>query len=211
MLKALLLILEPTATWEKIFRARRGMVFILALYLLPLLLLTSAGEGYGLVRWGKQRGEVQEVAHLKPFARGEAVIFEAAQILLSLVVVFASANLVKSIGETFHGRHTYTQAFVTIAYGLSPLFLLRLLDALPALNPWVTWAIGVILSIKVLYHGVPRMMEPDPPHAFGLFLMSSLLVVLITAMVRFVTWWYLTGKLSKLDAFVSDLAARLPF
>jgi len=211
MLKALLLIFEPTATWEDIFRARRGVVFILVGYLLPMLLLTSVMEGYGLIRWGKQRGETQEVSKTKSFSRGETVIFETTQIVLSLLVVFVSANLVKAMGETFHGRHTYTQAFSAIAYGLSPFFLLRLLDAFPFVSPWVTWAIGIILSIKVLYHGVPRMMEPDPPHAFGLFLMSSLLVALITGMVRFVTWWYLTGRLSKLDAIVSDLAARLPF
>ena len=43
--------------------------------------------------------------------------------------------MVKSIGETFHGRHTYTQAFTTVAYSLSPLFLLRLLDAFPGVSP----------------------------------------------------------------------------
>jgi hypothetical protein len=211
MLRALLLILEPAATWEKIFRARRGVVFILALYLLPLLLITSAIEGYGLVHWGKQRGQVEEVAHLKAFPRGEAVIFEAAQLVLSLLMVFTGAKMVKSIGETFHGRHNYPQAFATIAYGLSPLFLLRLLDALPAVPAWVTWGIGIILCIQVLYHGVPRMMEPDPTHAFGLFLMSALLLVVITGMVRFITWWYLIGKLGAVETIVSDLAARLPF
>ena len=211
MFKALLLILEPTATWEKIFLARRGMVFILVVYLLPLLLITSAGEAYGLVHWGKPRGEMAEVEKVKPFSRGETVIFESAQFLLSLVVVFAGTKMLKSIGETFHGRHTYTQAFTAVAYGLSPLFLFRLFVAFTSVSPWVTWSIGIVLAIAVLYHGVPRMMEPDPSHAFGLFLMGSLLLVLITGIVRFVTWWYLKGKSSKLDAIVSDLAARLPF
>ena len=45
MIKALLLIFEPIATWEGIFRARRSLLFILVIYLLPLLLLTSAAEG----------------------------------------------------------------------------------------------------------------------------------------------------------------------
>jgi hypothetical protein len=211
MLKAIFLILEPVATWNKIFLARRGMVFILLAHLFPLLLITSACEGYGLVRWGKYRGEIQEVARLKPFTRGEAVIFETGQFLLSLVVVFVGANMVKSIGETFHGRHTYTQAFSAVAYGLSPLFLLRLVDVSPGVIPWIPWSIGILLSIGALYHGLPRMMEPDPTHGFGLFFMSSLLLVLITGLVRFVTWWYLVGKLTKLEAIISDLAARLPF
>jgi hypothetical protein len=91
------------------------------------------------------------------------------------------------------------------------LFLLRLLDGLPNVNPWVSWSIGIVLSVKVLYQGVPRMMEPDPSLAFGLFLVSSLVMVIITGLVRFVTWWYLAGKLSQLDALVSGIAARLPF
>ena len=43
MIKALLLIFEPVATWEGIHRASRSMVSILAVYLLPLLLLEPPG------------------------------------------------------------------------------------------------------------------------------------------------------------------------
>jgi len=208
MIKALFLIFEPIATWERIFRARRAMVTILAIYLLPLLLLTSVAEGYGLTHWGKSRGEV---AWTKIFPVKEAVIFETAQFLLYLAIFFIGAKLIQSIGETFHGRHTYNQAFTAVAYGLSPLLLLRLLDALPGMSPWVTWPIGIVLSIGVLYQGIPRMMEPDPPHAFGLYLMSAVLLVLITGLARFVTAWYLQGKFVKLDSVISELAARLPF
>ncbi len=208
MIKALLLIFDPIATWDGILRARRGMVAILVAYLLPLLLLTSACEAYGLTHWGKWQGDV---SHLKKFSVSEAVVVEAAQLVLSLTVVFVGANLVKSIGETFHGRHTYPQAFATVAYSLSPLFLLRLFDAFTGVSPWATWAIGIILSLAALYHGVPRMMEPDPSHAFGLYLISALLLALVTALPRFLTGEYLNGKFPKLQAIVSDLIARLPF
>ena len=70
MIKALLLIFDPIATWEGILRARRGMVSILVVYLLPLLLLTSACEGYGLVHWGKWQGEtVWLTSRSSPFAK----------------------------------------------------------------------------------------------------------------------------------------------
>ena len=211
MIKALLLIFDPIATWERIFRARHTLGFILSVYLLPLLLLTSFGEGYGLVHWGKWRG-MNDTPHF--FSIGEAAIYEAVQLLLSLTMVFIGAELVKAIGETFHGRHTFTQAFTAVAYGLSPFFLLRLGDACAReayWAPWVIWAIGMILSTGVLYQGVPRMMEPDPPHAFGLFLMTSLLLSLITGLVRFVSVLYLQGKFPKLETFVSGLGQRLPF
>jgi hypothetical protein len=208
MIKALLLIFDPVATWEGIFRARRPLAFTLAVYLLPLLLLTALCEGYGLVHWGKWQGEV---GRLKHFTVNEAVLVETGQVLLSLVVVFFGANLVKSIGETFRGRHTYTQAFTAVAYSLSPLFTLRVFDAFSGISPWVAWSIGIILSISVLYHGVPRMMEPDPAHAFGLYFMSALLLALVTGLARFVTAAFLQGKFAKLQAIVSELTAHMPF
>jgi len=207
MIKALLLIFDPIATWDGIVRAQRSLVSILLIFLLPLLLLTSACEGYGLVHWGKLQSDV---VRLKKFSVSEALIIEAVQLLLSLAVVFAGTKLVKSIGETFRGRHTYTQAFGTVAYSLSPLFLLRLLDAFNGVNPWLTWAVGIMLSVATLYHGVPRMMEPDPSHAFGLYLMSALLLAMVTALARFLTAWYLSGKFPLLQQIVSDLIARLP-
>jgi hypothetical protein len=208
MIQALLLIFQPVATWERIFRARRRTLTILLAYLLPFLLLTSAAEAYGLVHWGKFQGEIPR---LKQFPLNEAIIFEVAQFLLSLVIVFLGAKLVVAVGETFHGRHTYNQAFTAVAYGLSPLFLSRLLDIFPGISPWVSWPIGILLSMGVLYHGLPRIMEPDPPHAFGLYLMTSILLFLITGLARFLTAWYLQGKFVKLHALASDLAKRLPF
>src|ERR1035437_6868069 len=118
MIKALLLIFDPLPTWEGIFLARRTLTSVLLIYLLPLLLLVAVGEGYGLVHWGKWQGEV---SHVKLFPVREAVIIETGQLLLSLLVVFVGAQMVKAIGETFHGRHTRPQAFTTVAYGLTPL------------------------------------------------------------------------------------------
>ena len=211
MIKALLLIFDPIATWEGISRARRSLVSILVGFLLPLLLLPTVAEGYGLVNWGKWQVEPYR---LKKFPAGEAVVVEAAQFLLSLLVVFVGAKMIKSVGETFHGRHTYAQAFATVTYSLSPLFLLHLFDALSGFSGvylWISWSIGMILSIAVLYHGMPRMMEPDPSHAFGLYLMGAILLVLVAGLVRFVTAAYLQGRFPKLQAVVSDIAGRLPF
>ena len=207
MIKALLLIFEPVGTWDGIFRARRSLGFILALYLLPLLLVTSAAEGFGLVHWGKKQGEFGRLNH---FPLREAVLIEAAQILVFLAVVFGGASLIKVVGETFHGRHTYTQAFTAVAYSMGPFFLLRLLDTFPGLSPWVAWAIGMSLTVAALYQGVPRMMTPDPPNAFGLYVMSALLLVSISGLVRFATATYLQGKFPALQSLITGLAARLP-
>jgi hypothetical protein len=200
MIKALLLIVDPVATWEGIVAAQRKWGLVLVSYLLPLLLLTSAAEGYGLTRWGKPRGEF---SHVTVFSVPETIVFEAGQLILSLFIVFLGAKLIKSLGETFHGRHSFSQTFTVAAYGLGPLFLLRLPNAFSWMPLWLTWAVGISLSAGILYRGLPRVMRPDPPHALGLYLMSVLLLTIITGLACFLTTWYLQGKFTRLDAIVS--------
>src|SRR6187551_2187991 len=117
MIKAFLLVFEPTATWERIFRAQRSFSFVLWCFLVPLLLLVSLVEGIGLHRLGKWQ---HDAMRLEQFELGEAVLFEAVQVVLGFVVVLVAAWLFKSLGETFHGRHSLAQTFTVAAYGLSP-------------------------------------------------------------------------------------------
>jgi hypothetical protein len=195
MIKTFLLIFSPAEAWDRIVRARRSLWFILVLYLLPLLIITSLAAAYGLIHWGKLQGAMRMP---KRFSVSEAVTFEAAYVGLSLTIVFIGAQVVKSMGETFHSRNTYLQTFTLLAYGLSPLFLLHLLDAFRPVSPWASWFIGILLSWAVLYHGVPKVMEPDPSHGFGLYLVTSIVLCLATGLTRLVTAWYLQGKLGEL-------------
>ena len=209
MIKAFLLVFEPTATWERIFRAQRSFSFVLWCFLMPLLLLVSLAEGIGLHRLGKWQ---HDAMRLKQFELGEAVLFEVVQVLLGFVVVLVAAWLFKSLGETFHGRHNLAQTFTVAAYGLSPWLVVRMLDAFPSVSPWIpwiTWAIGILLSVGVLYHGIPRVMMPDPPHAFGLYLMSSILLMALTALMRFVTAWYLQGRFKPVETLLRDAGRSL--
>ena len=103
------------------------------------------------------------------------------------------------------------QAFTVAAYSLSPVFLMRAMNALPGVSPWATWGVGAVLAAMVLYHGWPRVMLPDPPHAFGLYLMSVLLLWIVTGLACFLTVWYLAGKFTRLDALIARLAELLPF
>jgi len=200
MIKALLLIFSSQATWLRISTTPRRWGVILVAYVVPMLLIVAAAEGYGLMHWGKLRGQIAKITQFSP---PEAAVYEAGQFVLSLTTIFVAARLIKMLGETFHGRHPFGQAFTVAAYGLSPLFLFRLLDAFPAVSPWLTWGIGILLSISILYSGIPLIMRPDPPHALGLYLMSSMFLLFMTGLARFVTDWYLKGKFTKLDDLIA--------
>ena len=206
MINALLLILDSGGAWERIVRAQRGLFSILVRFLLPLLVITCAIEGYGLMHWGKNQGAMTRP---RTYSLGEAVVWESGQLLASIALVFIGARVLKSMGGTFHARNTYDQAFTVVAYALGPFFLLRLLDAFTPVSPFVTWGIGIFLAMAALYHGVPQVMQPDPPQAFGLYIMTAALLFCMTGVMGFIAAWYLQGKFTKLDALISNLGARL--
>lgn len=202
VIRALLLIFKPVAAWDRILQAQRSLMFLLFRYLLPMMLIVAVVEGFGLVEWGKPQAVVHRI---QKFTVGETVVFEMARLLTMLLIIMVCAFLIKMYGESFRERNSYRQTFTLVIYGLSPLFLLRLLDAAPGINPWVTWAAGVLLCSEVLYYGVPPVMDPDPPSAFGLYFMSSLVLVATTGLERFVTAWYLAGRMRP----VKDILDRL--
>jgi len=201
MIKAVLLVLEPLRTWERIALAQRSVLRILLTYVLPLLLLTSVAEAYGMMFWGDWRGNV---VTLKRFSLPEALGFQFVEWAVNLGTLFLGTKMLKNLGETFHGRHTYPQAFTAVAYGLGPFWTLHVFDALPSVNPWVTYGLGIGLTLVVLYHGIPRVMLPDPPQAFGLYIMGWLLLALTAGLGRFVVWWLQLGRFKELEDILTN-------
>ena len=115
--------------------------------------------------------------------------------------------LLLKISQTFESRHRYLDAFTTVAYGYSPLFLARLLDAGPTVHPATSWVIGIVLTVWVLYQGIPHVMQPDPTHAFGLYLAAMFVVVLVSGMALLLTALYLLGEV---DYHHSWLTQNIP-
>ncbi|MBZ5521459.1 MAG: YIP1 family protein, partial [Acidobacteriia bacterium] len=103
----------------------------------------------------------------------------------------------------------YTQAFTVVAYALGPVFWLRLLNAFPLMNPWVPWIIGIMLSIWIFYQGLPRVMKPDPSHAFELYVISSMVLFATTGLVCLLTALYLRGQVDFEHSYVGMKLLRL--
>lgn len=205
MIKALLLIFRPVQTWGGIDSAKRSVAFILCLHLLPLLLITSVAEGYGLMNWGKQhKGETSQV---RTYELKQVIAIEVVQGVALLGMVFLGAFAAKSFAETFHNRSKFREAFTAVAYGASPLLLMRLGDLFPSLSVWVPWAVGIVLMVSVLYLGLPCLLRPDPPHAFGLYVMTSLTLVVVNAIMRLFIYFFHKGNFPKLEQMLNGLAS----
>jgi hypothetical protein len=193
MIRALLLIVDPSRTWEAIKNDQHSVLRISISFLLPLLILTCAGEALGMMRLGIEQGSLTE--RVVAPAQDLLVRYEGAQAVLSLIIVYAGAGALKAVGASFHRRHTYTECFTTLAYSISPLFLLRLLDGVPAVNTWVCYGIGIFLVLSLLYRAIPFIMRPDPSNALGLFMICTVLLLGTTALAHFVATQVLEQKI----------------
>ncbi|HSY17346.1 MAG TPA: Yip1 family protein [Candidatus Acidoferrales bacterium] len=194
MLKVFFLLFESDVAWEKIAQARRGVAFILGVHVLPLIALATVVEGWGLMNWGKWQGSFHRT---KVWTDPTTVIhFELLQAALFLAIIFLSALLLHVASAQFHGKRTYLQSFTVIAYSLGPMWLFHLLNLAPTIHPAWSWALGVAVSVWVLYQGIPRVLERDPVHAFGNYLTAISVVVLTSGLVRLFTGMYVLGYIN---------------
>ena len=199
MIKAFFLMFEGGPAWDRIVQARRSFLFIFFVHLLPMLLIVGGVEWYGLTHWGKWQPPIRD---FKVFSPREATIFEVVQLLTSIIAVLLCTRLLEIIAKTFHGRGTWTQAFTTVVFGLSPMYLLRLLDVSRSMSPYAPWLLGIGVTTWILYQGMPRIMLPDPTHAFGLYLSSIIVLILGTGMFRVLTALYLEGRVDVSHSYI---------
>jgi hypothetical protein len=192
MIKVFFLVFEPGMAWDRIVRARRSFAYVLGVHLMPLVILATAVEGWGLFHWGSWQPRFHKI---REFPLEAVILFEAVQAIFFLLMVLVGAFLILNLSQTFDRRRSYLQAFTTVAYGFSPFFLAHMLNAEPMMNPWTPWGIGILLTIWVLYQGIPRVMQPDPTHAFGLYLSAIAVVVLTSGIVRVLTALFLQGQI----------------
>ncbi len=141
MLKALQLLLIPGTAWNRIVESKRGMASVVLISLLPLLVVVAAAEGYALQHWGLQGASSGQASALPQHL---VVRFESIQFGLSLLVVFLGASMIRWLSDSFHFYPKFIRCFIVAAYGLSPIFVFRLLNCLPVMNIWISFALGVL-------------------------------------------------------------------
>jgi hypothetical protein len=204
--KDLFCIIRPTSTWNRLAAGRRSAGVVFFFYLLPMILLVALVEGHGLILRG--RAEVAE-GMFNRFTFPKVFIYESASCLLGLLLILAAAMFIKSLANAHHLRNHLGQSLTVMFYAIGPMYLVQLFNGFPHMYLWVTWLAGALLTIGALYNCLPRIMEPDPPSAMGLFIGSASVVFLLTLGGRLLTGFYLHGNFKSLERFLSNLVARI--
>jgi hypothetical protein len=193
MLRALNLIFSPEAEWQKTALKPPNFLTVLFMSLLPLMVIALTLEGWSLIKYGEVfRGLAPRAVSLE-----RAVKYEAFYGLASLLVMLFGARLLKNVGRTFNLEASYGVCFALMGYGYFPILLVRLLDALPQINTWICWAVGVVFAFRILYHGVALWLKPEQTKGFGLLLLSFIYIVVMSGLVHFAAIQVLQGRFLK--------------
>ncbi len=200
LIRELILIVQPIAAWNRLAADPRSVPFIFFIYFLPLLLLASFAEGIGLMIY-VQRHLAAHAIHRLDIST--VLAYEGLEIAVLLIIVVVCAGFIKMFGNTCHRRNTLAQGLTVLLHALGPMLFIQLFNVIPGMNPWLTWSVGIVLAVGALYHGLPRILQPDAPSALGLFLGSALVLFMLLFLGRFFFCWFLFRQFRPLENILS--------
>jgi hypothetical protein len=206
MLRAVNLTISPEAGWQKTALNPPNVFAVLLLSILPVMIASLAVEGYGLVKLGEAFGELGR----HQVAAARVVKYSGFYGAASLAVILVGAWLLRNVGRTFNLQATYSAWLLLIGIAYTPVFLARIIDGVPAIHSWICWAVGVALSMRILYHGVGGWLRPEQTKGFGLFLLSFIYILVLSGLVHFAAIQVLQGKLLK-DVGEEAVVALMPW
>jgi hypothetical protein len=193
MLRALNLTISPEAGWQKTALNPPNAFVVLLASILPIMILGLAVEGYALMKYGEVFGELGR----HPVTAERVLKYTIFYGVASLAVILAGAGLLRNVGSTFNLQVSYGAWLTLLGIVYIPIFLARMLDAVPAIHTWICWGIGVALALRVLYHGVGGWLRPEQTKGFGLFLITFIYILVLSGLVHFASIQVLQGKLLK--------------
>lgn len=166
-------------------------VFLLTL--VPMMAVTLGVEAFGLMRWGEAHGELGALRLAQERVIKYAVFYAGA----SIIVLFAGTWLLHNVASSFNLRGTFGAYFILMSLGYAPVFLSRMIDAVPQINTWICWAIGAMLAMRVLYHGVALWLQPEQTKGLGVFLVTLIYTIVLSGLVHFASIQVLHGRFLK--------------
>lgn len=207
MFRVLFLVRNPAGGWERIAKSGQSLAFVLWAYFIPLMLITTIGEGLGVARWRTLNSGAYGVVHFT-FAR--ILVFETLRVTATLAVIGTCAYFLWLLKEQFNGNYRYKDALMVVMCSFGPLIVCQLLSGVPQINLWIPWGIATYFSLNIFYHGVRFLSQTDPRSAEALFFLSSGVIIALAGAEQLMLFESLTGHGSSINTVIVNLAAKLP-
>ncbi len=181
MIRFCKLLSTPAPNWENLFEDPPSALKVFFIFFLPLLILSvgveSAGWYFLQIRTSFLSSAPQSISVFEE----QIIRWQGIQLGLTLLLLLGLPLILKWVSESFGVRLIYSHAFLFVAYSLAPLVIIRIPDALPWINTWVCWGVGLLVSFRLLYHGAPYLLQRKLAGAFGFFMVTFLVFIVLTA------------------------------
>ena len=186
MIRSFLLILNPPRQWDAILRSGRSALGIWLVFVLPTSLICCSVESFGLVQLGYKPSHAGlAIGQTVTVSVEKALDYGFSQVIGSHLAILLCSLMLHLQVTGFRRFHEFTPSFQLMAYCFGPIFLGRLLDTAPGLPSYACWGMGVVLSLRVLYSGMVKVIRPDPSKALGFYFLTALMLVGISGLVHF--------------------------
>lgn len=183
------ILFNPSEQWKSIRDVECTVGKCFCSYVFIMAAIAPISGYFGTTRFGWEIG-AREAVKLSP---DSALVIAIAYYLVMLVGVFSMGAMIHWMGNTYGSKQSMSRCIRLAAFTATPLFLVGFVELFPIL--WLNFVVGLpalAYSVKLLYTGVPIMMEIDDDRGF-LFSSSILavgMVALVVMMVATAILWF---------------------
>ena len=183
------ILFNPSEQWKSIRDVDCTIGKCFCSYVFIMAAIPPVSGYFGTTRFGWEIG-AREAVKLSP---DSALVIAIAYYCVMLVGVFSMGAMIYWMGKTYGAKQKLSRCIRLAAFTATPLFLVGFVELFPIL--WLNFVVGLpalAYSVKLLYTGVPIMMEIDEDRGF-LFSSSILavgMVALVVMMVATAILWF---------------------
>lgn len=183
------ILFNPSEEWKKIRDVECSIGKCYCGYVFIMAAIPPVSGYFGTTMFGWEIGAREAIK----LSSESALLIAIAYYLVMLVGVFSMGMMIHWMGKTYGSKQDLSRCIRLAAYTATPLFLVGIFELFPVL--WLNFVIGLpalAYSVKLLYTGLPIMMEVDRDRGF-LFSSAVLavgMVALVIMMVAMAILWF---------------------
>ncbi len=176
------ILFNPSEQWKSIRDVDCTVGKCFCSYVFIMAAIAPISGYFGTTMFGWEIGAREAVK----LSSESALTIAIAYYLVMLVGVFSMGSMIYWMAKTYGAQQSLSRCIRLAAFTATPLFLVGFVELFPIL--WLNFVIGLpalAYSVKLLYTGVPIMMEIDEDRGF-LFSSSILAVGMVSLVVMMV-------------------------